>query len=100
MPYDHIPVMIDETVALLNCRAGKVYVDGTLGGCGHAAKILERIGPDGLLLGIDQDQDAIANARHVLSAYGERFRAFHGNFVQLAEFPVLITTMPPGSKIL
>jgi len=85
MPYDHIPVMLDETVGLLNCGPGKIYVDGTLGGCGHARKILEQIAPNGLLVGIDQDKDAIANARQALKAYGSNFRPFHGNFIQLAE---------------
>ena len=42
MAYRHIPVMLEEAVAHLNCRPGKVYVDGTLGGCGHARAILER----------------------------------------------------------
>ena len=86
MSYDHIPVMLHEAVALLNCRPGKIYVDGTLGGCGHASKILERIEPNGLLIGIDQDQDAIANARQRLSGAGSVFRLFHGNYSQLADF--------------
>jgi len=86
MSYDHIPVMLDESVDLLNCRPGKIYVDGTLGGCGHAARILEQIRPNGLLIGIDQDKDAIANARLALKAYGQDVRLFHGNYSQLAEF--------------
>ena len=62
MAYRHIPVMRSEVLEYLNCRPGKIYVDGTLGGAGHARDICERIMPDGLLIGIDQDPAAIANA--------------------------------------
>jgi 16S rRNA (cytosine1402-N4)-methyltransferase len=86
MPYGHVPVMLNEAVALLNCQPGKVYVDGTLGGSGHALKIMESIAPDGLLIGVDQDMDAIRNARAVFEAYGSAFRSFHGNFAQIGEF--------------
>jgi 16S rRNA (cytosine1402-N4)-methyltransferase len=74
-----------EVLDLLNCRPGKTYVDGTLGGAGHARDILERSAPDGLLIGLDQDADAIANARTVLADWAARVRLFHRNFVHLAE---------------
>jgi 16S rRNA (cytosine1402-N4)-methyltransferase len=77
--------MPTEVLEYLNCRPGKVYVDGTLGGAGHARAILERTGPDGLLVGFDQDADAIANARIVLSPYTDRVRLVHENFGRLAE---------------
>ena len=62
MSYRHIPAMPKEVEYYLNCRPGKIVVDGTLGGCGHAGKICEKILPNGLLIGIDQDMDAITNA--------------------------------------
>ncbi|RLC27645.1 MAG: 16S rRNA (cytosine(1402)-N(4))-methyltransferase, partial [Deltaproteobacteria bacterium] len=55
MSYHHIPVMLDEVLEYLNCRPGKIYVDCTLGGCGHARAILSRIMPGGRLIGLDQD---------------------------------------------
>jgi 16S rRNA (cytosine1402-N4)-methyltransferase len=61
--------MPKEVVYYLNCRPGKIFVDGTIGGCGHAGKICEKILPDGLLIGIDQDMDAISNAERVLGPY-------------------------------
>ena len=86
MPLHHIPVMLREAVFYLNCRPGKVFIDCTLGGSGHAAAILERIEPDGLLIGIDQDIDAVHNAERILEPrYASNFRLFHDNFTQLPE---------------
>jgi len=85
MAYRHIPVMRAEVLEYLNCRAGGVYADGTLGGAGHARAILEHSAPDGLLIGLDQDADAITNAREFLADQAERVRLFHRNFAQLPE---------------
>jgi 16S rRNA (cytosine1402-N4)-methyltransferase len=85
MGYRHIPVMRTEVLEYLNCRPGRVYVDGTLGGAGHAWAILERSGPDGLLVGLDQDADAIANARIVLAPFSDRVRLIHENFGRMAQ---------------
>jgi 16S rRNA (cytosine1402-N4)-methyltransferase len=74
-----------EVLEYLNCRPGKIYVDGTLGGAGHARDILAQSAPDGLLIGIDQDAAAIAHARIVLADQAERVRLFHINFAQLPE---------------
>jgi 16S rRNA (cytosine1402-N4)-methyltransferase len=83
MAYRHIPVMRREVLEYLNCRPGKIFVDGTLGGAGHARDICERIMPDGLLIGIDQDPAAIANAGIVLKPFAARVRLVHENFVQI-----------------
>ncbi len=85
MAYRHIPVMCAEVLEYLNCRPGGVYADGTLGGAGHARAILEQSAPDGLLIGLDQDADAIANARILLADQAERARLFHRNFAHLPE---------------
>lgn len=85
MAYRHIPVMRTEVLVYLNCRPGGVYADGTLGGAGHARAILEQTAPDGLLIGLDQDADAVANARILLADQAERVRLFQRNFVHLAE---------------
>jgi 16S rRNA (cytosine1402-N4)-methyltransferase len=84
MAYRHIPVMRSEVLEYLNCRPGKIYVDGTLGGAGHARDICERIMPDGLLIGIDQDPAAIANAGIVLESFAARVRLVHENFAQIS----------------
>lgn len=86
MPYHHVTAMRAEAVAQLNCRPGKTYVDGTLGGCGHARLICEQIQPHGRFIGVDQDHDAIANAREVLAPYGDKAQLIHGNFSCLSEF--------------
>ncbi len=75
--------MPEETVEMLNCRPGKIYVDGTLGGSGHAGLILERITPGGTLIGIDQDMDAVQNAKDVLSPFQDHVHLVHDNFVNL-----------------
>ena len=86
MSYRHIPAMPKEVDYYLDCRPGEIIVDGTLGGCGHAGKICEKILPDGLLIGIDQDMDAIANADKVLESYASNVGLFHGNFIHLPDF--------------
>jgi 16S rRNA (cytosine1402-N4)-methyltransferase len=78
--------MPNEVVYYLNCRPGKIFVDGTIGGCGHTGKICEKISPDGLLIGIDQDMDAITNAEKILGSYASNIRLFHGNFIHLPDF--------------
>jgi 16S rRNA (cytosine1402-N4)-methyltransferase len=75
--------MLQEAVTSLGCRPGGIYVDGTLGGAGHARLICQQILPTGTLIGIDRDSDAIANARHVLRPYRPHFHLIHGNFVDL-----------------
>ena len=86
MAYRHIPVMLKEAIHYLNCRPGKTYIDCTLGGSGHAKAICECIAPDGLLIGIDQDIDAIKNAHKALQSYSSYIHLFHGNFINLPQF--------------
>ncbi|MBI5590497.1 MAG: 16S rRNA (cytosine(1402)-N(4))-methyltransferase RsmH [Deltaproteobacteria bacterium] len=86
MPYHHIPAMPREVAYYLNCQPGKIYVDCTLGGCGHARGICEKMIPGGMLIGIDQDADAIQNAEVALKDYLQHVHLFHGNFAQTADF--------------
>jgi 16S rRNA (cytosine1402-N4)-methyltransferase len=83
MMYRHTPVMLNEIIAYLNCKPGKCYVDCTVGGAGHSGAILEKIYPDGLLIGIDQDADAIENATRLLKPFGSNVQLFHENYVHL-----------------
>ena len=86
MAYRHIPAMLNETIHYLNCRPGKTYTDCTLGGSGHAEAICKRILPNGLLIGIDQDLDAITNAKKALQSYSSHIHLFHGNFINLPQY--------------
>ena len=79
MSYEHVSVMLCETVDLLGVREGGVYVDGTLGGGGHSAEILRRLNGTGHLYGIDRDADALDAATARLSGAGN-FTAIRGNF--------------------
>ena len=79
MSFEHVSVMLCETVDLLGVREGGVYVDGTLGGGGHSAEILRRLNGTGHLYGIDRDGDALAAATARLSGAGN-FTAIRGNF--------------------
>lgn len=82
--FSHEPVLLGECMQNLAIRPEGVYVDGTLGGGGHSAAILERLGPGGRLIGIDRDGDAIAAATARLGG-DERFTALRGNFHDAAE---------------
>jgi len=84
-PFCHLPVLAAEVVEQLTPRPGGIYLDGTLGGGGHSELILEKIGPDGLLIGIDRDQSALTAAAERLSRFGKCFRPVHGTFGELAE---------------
>jgi 16S rRNA (cytosine1402-N4)-methyltransferase len=85
MQYRHVPVMVNEAVDYLNCSPGKTYVDGTLGGGGHAKAILETIGPDGFLLGIDRDPDSIAYIEKSPRLFKPNVKIFHDNFTHLPQ---------------
>ena len=79
----HIPVMLDEAVEGLAVRAGGRYLDGTFGRGGHARAVLSRLGPDGRLLLMDRDPQAIATAQNEFGA-DPRVSIRHANFSTLA----------------
>jgi 16S rRNA (cytosine1402-N4)-methyltransferase len=76
----HAPVLLAEALAFLSPKAGGVYCDATVGLGGHARAVLTGSGPDGRLVGIDRDPDAIACARRNLAEFGERVALVHGRF--------------------
>ena len=76
--------MPNEVLEYLQPRPGGVYIDGTLGGAGHAGLILEKTSPDGRLIGFDRDPEALATATERLARFGERFEAVHANFSEAA----------------
>lgn len=76
----HAPVLVREVVDLLVTDRDGLYVDGTLGGGGHSAALLESLAGGGRVIGIDQDPEALATARKRLTSAGDRFEAIQGNF--------------------
>lgn len=81
----HVPVLAEVAAGLLVTDPAGVYVDGTLGGGGHSAAILDRLGLGGRVIGIDRDPEALQAATRRLAAEVERgrLRVIHGNFAQL-----------------
>jgi 16S rRNA (cytosine1402-N4)-methyltransferase len=75
--------MVREVVASLRCRAGALYVDGTVGGGGHAEEILRSSEPDGRLIGIDTDEEALEEAAKRLAPFKKRVVLVKGNFVDM-----------------
>lgn len=81
----HIPVLLDECLALLQPSPGHRHIDCTLGGGGYSAAILDRTAPAGSLLALDADFAALERARWRLAAYGDRVRLVHTSFRRLGE---------------
>jgi len=81
----HKPVLYQEIIHALQPRSGGRYVDGTLGAGGHARGILEACTPDGLLLGLDVDPQALALARETLAPYEERIHLVQASHITLSE---------------
>lgn len=79
----HIPVLLPEVLQYLDFHPGDHVVDGTVGGGGHAEAMLERIGPEGRLLGIDADEEALERTKLRLKRFGERVTLVQGNFRNL-----------------
>ena len=89
--FEHKPVMMAEVLAALRPKPGGRYVDGTLGGAGHAAAILAASSPTGWLSGCDRDGVALEAATVRLAEFAGRFEIRRGNFAELAEW------IPAGS---
>ncbi len=82
-PSGHVPVLLREVLHYLQPRAGGIYIDATIGGGGHAEAILEASAPDGRLLGLDADPDALERSRRRLHRFGRRVVLVHANFDRL-----------------
>lgn len=83
--FEHIPVLLAEVVEYLNCRDGALVVDCTLGGGGHAAAILDKIIPAGIVIGIDKDKAAIDAAKIKLAHFSQQILFVKGDFQDLGK---------------
>ncbi|MCI6965932.1 16S rRNA (cytosine(1402)-N(4))-methyltransferase RsmH [bacterium] len=83
--FHHIPILRDTVVSLLEPKRGGIFVDGTLGGGGHAEAVLEQLPQDGKLYGIDRDGAAIEAASARLARFSEAFTAIRGNFFDMKQ---------------
>lgn len=80
MIFEHKSVLLEETIDSLNVKPGGIYVDGTLGGGGHALEVCRRLGEKGRLIGMDQDEDAIKAARERLKGFEEKVTIVKSNY--------------------
>ena len=80
MEFKHKSVSLEETIEGLRVKPDGIYVDGTLGGAGHASEVCRRLSAKGRFIGIDQDQDAIVAASERLAAYKDRVTIIRSNY--------------------
>ena len=80
MTFQHYSVLLNETIEQLDIKENGIYVDGTLGGGGHANAVLQRLGDGGRLIGIDQDAAAIQAAGERLAPFGDKVTVVRSNY--------------------
>lgn len=85
MEFNHYSVLLNETIENLNIKPDGIYVDGTLGGGGHAYQVASRLSEKGRLIGIDQDADAIAAAGERLKEFGDKITIIRSNYANVKE---------------
>lgn len=83
--FEHTTVLLRETVDGLNIKPDGVYVDCTMGGAGHSAYLLSKLGKGGKLYAFDQDETAIVHAKEKLAAYEDKLTIIKSNFLHLKE---------------
>lgn len=84
MTFEHKSVLLEETVDSLDIKPDGIYVDGTLGGGGHASLVCSRLSDKGRLIGIDQDADAIKAASERLAPFGDKVTIVRSNYENIA----------------
>lgn len=82
MEFKHVSVLLNECIEGLNIKENGIYVDGTLGGAGHSSEILKHLSNEGLLIGIDQDKDALKAAKERLQNFNN-VKFVHSNFYEI-----------------
>lgn len=81
----HRPVMVEEVLDCLNLQSGQIILDCTVGGGGHAIRILDKIKPDGFLIGIDKDMEILQTAKQALSKTTGKFKLYHADYSDIDE---------------
>lgn len=81
----HKPVMVDEVLDYLHPQPGHIVLDCTVGSGGHASRIMSRISPNGLFLGIDKDMEMLQTAKQYLSKTGHPFKLYHADYADVDE---------------
>ena len=84
MEFKHTAVLFDECISYLDIKKTGTYIDGTIGGGGHAAGICEKLGEKGTLIGIDRDNDALAASQKRLENYPCKKIYVKRNYVEIA----------------
>lgn len=84
MEFKHIPVLLNQCIDGLNIKENGIYVDGTLGGAGHSTEILKKLSPNGTLIGIDRDEEALSVVKERLKEY-KNVIYVHGNHDDIKE---------------
>lgn len=84
MEFKHKPVLLNECIEGLKIKENGIYVDGTLGGAGHSKEILKKISKNGILVGIDRDEEALSVAKEKLKQF-ENVKYVHGNHDDIKE---------------
>src|ERR1041385_2933749 len=82
-PGEHCPVLLDEVLQIIDPHPGRTVVDCTVGWAGHSVELLRRIGPTGMLVGLDLDSENLPKARERLEPIGPPFHLHHSNFAGL-----------------
>jgi 16S rRNA (cytosine1402-N4)-methyltransferase len=96
---EHEPVLLSETIALLEPRSNGLYLDGTVGGGGHGEAILEASSPAGRLIGLDRDPRAIERSRARLERFGDRVELHEWNFAEIEDTPELASLRLDGALL-
>ncbi|HTG43824.1 MAG TPA: 16S rRNA (cytosine(1402)-N(4))-methyltransferase, partial [Verrucomicrobiae bacterium] len=85
-PFVHKSVLLREVLEALQPDTGQLYVDGTVGGGGHASALLQAARPAARLVGLDRDEMALSAAAEKLSAFQGRFELHHANYAEIERF--------------
>ncbi|HIS48186.1 MAG TPA: 16S rRNA (cytosine(1402)-N(4))-methyltransferase RsmH [Candidatus Scybalocola faecigallinarum] len=85
MEFKHVSIMVDEVIENLDIKSDGIYVDGTLGGAGHAWHICSRLGENGRFIGIDQDEAAIEASKKRLAEFGDKVHVVRSNYCHMKD---------------
>lgn len=96
----HKPVMLDEVIELIKPENGDVIVDGTIGAGGHGCEILKEVGQDGLLIGIDKDEEILKISKKYLSMISKSFKLYQANYTDLSSIMKMLNINKVNGVIL